>query len=177
MASTIYIRELMNIFAGDTGEDRSKHLTLESLKLPGLEEATAEHKPGGGIGSIEIGSLGLKALTVSFKLKGSDPQTMSLFGINGRVAMPYTIYGVVRDKQTGAAIELKAVVYGRLTKLEPSEFKRGDLDDQDHEIKEISHYEVYWDKKEKFFYDFYSSTWRVDGTDQFATEKAILRIA
>jgi len=175
--ATIYIRELMNIFAGDTGQERSKHLTLESLKLPGLEEKTAEHNPGGGIGEIEIGSLGLKALTVAFKLKGSDPQTMSLFGINGRVAMPYTIYGVVRDKQTGGAIELKAIVYGRLTKLEQSEFKRGDIDDQDHEIKEITHYEVYWNKVEKFFYDFYASTWRVDGIDQFAAERAILRIS
>ncbi|RFB80393.1 phage major tail tube protein [Methylovirgula sp. 4M-Z18] len=174
---TIYVKEAMNIFAGDTGTDRSKHLTLDSLKLASLEEKTAEHHAGGSIGAIEIGGLGMNALSIQFKLKGTDPQTMSLFGINGRTSMPYTIYGVIRDKSTGRAIELKAVAWGRLTKLDPNEWKRGDLDEQDHEIKEITHYELYFDKTEKYFYDFLASTWRVDGTDMNSAEKTILRIA
>src|ERR1700722_8639622 len=134
------IREAMNIFPGDgtsdASLDRSKHLTLESLSLPTLEEKSTAFHAGGSMFEIEFGGLGLKALTCSFKLKGSDPQTISLLGLNSPQSTPYTIYGLIRDKSDGTAKELKAILRGRLVKVAPSEFKRGDVDDQDHEIKE-----------------------------------------
>jgi phage tail tube protein FII len=64
-----------------------------------------------------------------------------------------------------------------MTKMEPSEYKAGDLNDQDHEIKEIMHYEYYEDGSEMYFFDFFSSVWRVNGKDQNADHNSILRIA
>ncbi|PPQ37068.1 phage contractile tail tube protein, P2 family [Rhodoblastus acidophilus] len=175
--ATLRVLERANIFPGDSGNDRSKHLSLQSLKLPALEEKTAQHQPGGGIGEIEIGGLGLNAFSVTFKLLGSDPQTMGLFGIGGRNQVPYTIYGIARDKAGNGAVEIKAIAWGRMTKIDPGEFKAGELNEQDHEIKEIMHYEYYENGSEIYFFDFFSSTWRVNGQDQNADMKSILRIA
>jgi len=175
--ATIRVLERANIFPGDTGTDRSKHLSLQSLKLPSLEEKTAQHHAGGSIGEIEIGGLGINALNITFKLIGSDPQTMSLFGIGARNQVPYTMYGLARDKAGNRAIEIKAIAWGRMTKLDPSEFQSGNLTEQDHEIKEITHYEYYEDGSEIYFFDFFSSVWRVNGKDQNADANSILRIS
>ena len=36
----------------------------------------------------------------------------------------------------------------------------------DYEIKEILHYELYFGKQEKIYWDFFQSIWRVDGAVQ-----------
>ena len=175
--SSIFVREAMNIFPGDSGNDRSKHLSIANLSIPTLEEKTADHMAGGAIGALEIGGLGINALQVGFKLMGSDAQSMGLFGIGGRNQVPYTMYGLIRDKNGNKPLEMKAIVWGRMTKMAPSEFKRGDLDEQDHEIKEVTHYELYYNKAEKYYFDFFSSAWRVDGVDQNSDLNSILRIS
>jgi len=173
--ATLYIPEALNIFVGSSA-DSSKHLSITSNTLPVLEEKTAEHHAGGSIGAIEIGGLGLQALTQGFNLSGYDPQVMSEFGSIGAASNTFTTYGVIRDKQGNAPIELKAVVWGRLTKLEMSEFKRGDLASQTHQIKEVVRYQLFWNGAEKYYYDFYGSIWRIDGIDQNQAVNSILRI-
>jgi uncharacterized protein len=174
--ATIFIPEAVNLFVGDEGPDNSKHLSISDVTLPKLEEKTAEHHPGGGIGAVEIGGLGLNALQLGFKLAGVDPQTMAQFGLGAAVDMPYTVYGAVRNKQTGEAIELKATAWGRLTTLDPGTIKRGEAAEQTHEIKQIMRYSLFWNKKELYYYDFYNSAWRVNGVDQYSDVKSILRI-
>lgn len=172
----LYIQEGFNLYVGDNGPDNNKKLNLESVKLPDLEEMTQEFYAGGAIGQISIGGMGLKALEASFKQKGWDPQTMAKFGI-GRVNQePFTVYGLVRDKNGNAPMQVKAVIRGRLTKIAPDELKRGDLFGHDYAIREILHYELYLNKLEKYFYDFAGSDWRVDGVDQFADERAMLAL-
>ena len=46
----------------------------------------------------------------------------------------------------------------------------------DYAINEVTHYEVWFDNKEKIYWDFWTNTWRVDGVDQNATTNSILRI-
>ena len=175
--ATIYVAEAMNIFVG-TGANASKHLTITENTLPILEEKTVEHHAGGSIGALEIGGLGLNALTQGFKLSGYDPQAMGQFGVVGTTNNnAFTTYGVMRDKQGNTPIELRAVVWGRLTKIQKDTFKRGDLATQTHEIKEITHYELFWNGGELYYYDFYSSVWRINGTDQNQAVNSILRIA
>jgi P2 family phage contractile tail tube protein len=174
--ATIYVPEAMNIFVG-TGADASKHLTITENTLPILEEKTVEHHAGGSIGALEIGGLGLVALTQGFNLSGYDPQTMGQFGAVGTTNNnAFTTYGVMRDKQGNTPFELRCVTWGRLTKIQHSTFKRGELANQTHEIKEITHYELYWGGKEKYYYDFFSSVWRVDGVDQNQAANSIMRI-
>jgi P2 family phage contractile tail tube protein len=172
----LYIQQGLNLFVGDNGPDNSKHLNLENVKLPDLEDTTQSFHPGGAIGQIEVGGMGLKALEVTFKLTGWDPQAMSQFGVGARVQTPYTIYGLVRDKLGNTPMEVKAVLRGRMTRVAVDNMKRGDLLGTDFAIKEIVHYELHFNKVEKYFYDFMGSDWRVDGVDQYADERAILRL-
>jgi phage tail tube protein FII len=174
--TTMFNREGMNIFPGTDMTDRSKHLTLTNLTLPDLEEKTVEHRGGGAIGALDIGTGSLNALMVKFKLGAIDAQAMGLFGIGAIQVQPYTIYGVARDKLNGGAFEEKVIIWGRMTKLAANEFKRGDQTEQDHEIKQIIHYEYYFNTKEIFWYDVKSNDWRVNGASQNGDANAILRI-
>jgi hypothetical protein len=176
MAATVTIWEAANLFAGDDGPNNSKHLVLRSIMLPQLKEKSEEHHPGGAVAAISIGMRSIEALEMTFKVVGSDVQTKGLFGLGSLATRPYTVYGVLRDKQTGRAIERKAVVWGRLMELNESEFEKGKLTEQDHKIGEITRYELYEDKKEVIVFDFFASVWRVNQIDQLTDDRAILRI-
>jgi len=177
MAANLIVWEAANLFAGDDATDNSKHLTIQNIQLWQPKEKTKEHHPGGGIGAMTIGGLGFEAPEVTFKLMGTDAQTKTLFGLGSNSTRPYTIYGALRNKNGGRLIERKVIVIGRLTEVGENEFSRGDLVDQDHKIQEISHYELWEDKKEVYFYDFFASIWRVNGVNQLDQTNAILRIA
>lgn len=175
--ATILIPEAVNIFVGDSDSDNSKHLKISDVTLPVLEEKTFEHHAGGSIGALEIGGLGINALTLGFKLVGVDPQSMKQFGLGGSGQLAYTVYGAVRDKQTGKAIEMKATAWGRMVKIDSGALKRGDATEQTHEIKEIVRYSLYWNKSELYYYDYFASTWRVNGTDEYSDVNNILRVS
>ena len=174
--ASLFILEAANLFVGDDGPNNSKHLSLQKVKIPALEEVTAQHHAGGAVGEIEIGGLGVKALTCSFDIVGVDPQVLSQFGLGSKAQVPYTVYGMMRDKNGGRAVELKAIMQARLTKADQGEFKRGDLNAGAYELKEIVHYELYVDTVEKYYWDFFASDYRVGGVSQNADEKSILRI-
>lgn len=173
----LYVQEAANLYVGDEGPDNSKHLVLENHKLPDLEEITQEHHAGGAIAAIEVGGLGIKALKSSFRLRGWDPQAMSQFGIGGRTSFPFTSYGLIRNKNGGAAIQTKAVLFGRLGKIASEPHKRGEMMGNDYEIIEILHYELWFGTQEKFYWDFFGSTWRVDGVVQNQDMLSALAIA
>src|ERR1017187_4656700 len=138
--AALYIQEAVNLMVSDSG-DNSKHLSLISIKLPALEEMVQKHHAGGAMGEISVGGLGIKELVVTFKMVGWDPQTLSQFGLGATNMVPYTVYGLVRNKDGNAPVEVKAVVKGRLVKADPSDFKRGNLLEHDYAINEILHYE------------------------------------
>ena len=127
-----------------------------------------------------LSSLRLRRVRVedhAIEQSGQDlERAAAQFGIGGSGQLPYTIYGAVRDKQSGSSIEMMSVVWGRMVKLDPGAFKRGDIQEQTHEIKEIMRYQVTWNKAELFYYDFFASTWRVNGVDQNNDVNGILRI-
>ena len=164
--SDLYPIESFNLFVGDAGPDNTKHLIIKNLKLPEMEELTQQHHSGGSWGAIDIGGLGMKELMSSFKLTGWDVQTLSQFGINNRVKFPFTMYGNARSKATGRAVPIKALMWGRLTSIKMPELKRGDLMEVDHEIKEMLHYELFVDQKQKYFWDWQTTVWMVDGVVQ-----------
>lgn len=175
-AGLLWVQEGFSLFVGDDGPNNGKFLNIESVQLPTLEEMTQEFYPGGAIGQIELGGMGLKSLSTSFKLKGWDDQTLNQFGVGSKNMFPYTFYGVVRDKNGDVPMELKCIMRGRMVKITPDDIKRGDLFGMDFAIKEIMHYELYLNKTEKFYYDWLSTTWRVNGVVQNADDVAILRL-
>lgn len=174
--STIYVMEAANLFCGDDDPTQSKHLTLDQLKLPVLQEKQVNHHPGGSLFEIQM-SMGHQALEATFNLKGLDPQLLGQFGLGSRIRQRYTAHGVVRDKKTNRAIETKAIMEGRLSKNEMDAFRRGEFIGHDYMIGEIMHYELFFDGAEKIYWDFFTQEWRVDGRSENADERRILRLA
>jgi P2 family phage contractile tail tube protein len=175
MAGTVYIQTAANLFCGDHDPTKSKHLTLDEMRLPSLEANYGEHTPGGALVGVEF-ELGIKKLEAGFKLKGFDPDLMVQFGLGSRLRKVFTSYGVIVDKRTGRSIESKAIIEARLGKVTPDAFRRGDLAGYDYGMNEIMNYQLYFDGKEMIYWDFFSNAWRVDGVDQNRDENQILRV-
>lgn len=174
MASELLYQEGANLYVGDADPSASLHLVLETMKLPALEEVTGEWAPGGGIGSVELGTGRLKPLQAGFKLKGQTPDVMVSFGLGDKRRQNYTAYGALRDKRTGGVSQSKAIILGRMTKVEGDEFKSGELAGYDYALTEIFHYELYIAGREIYYFDYLNSTWRVDGADQNADVRQAL---
>lgn len=173
--STIYIMEAANLFCGDHDPTASKHLTLSELQLPALQEIFQDHHAGGSRVQIEV-AVGIQKLEPTFKLAGWDPDLLTQFGLGATRNKVFTAYGVIKDKRTGVSIEAKAVIEGRLGKIEAEAFQRGEMMSHDYAINEVMHYELWFNDREKLYFDFFSSDWRVDGASQNADERRILRI-
>lgn len=173
--STLYIWEAANLFVGDEDPTKGKHLMLMNLKLPSFEEIYQEHHAGGSRVQIEV-ELGIKKFEPTFKLVGFDPDLLAAFGLGSKAKKIFTAYASIRDKRSGLVIEGKAIMEGRLGKIAPDEYKRGDLMGNDYAINELTHYELYFNRQEKFYWDFFTNAFRVDGIDTNADENAILRI-
>lgn len=173
--SGLLIMEAANLYCGDHDPNASKHLTLTELALPELQEMYQDHHAGGSRVQIEV-PVGIQKLTPSFKLGGWDPDVLGQFGLNSRVANHYTAYGVLRDRATGVAQAAKAVMRGRLGKVGPEAFKRGELQGHDYEINGVIHYELWINGAEKLYWDFFSTEWRVDGVSQNDDERRILQL-
>ena len=174
--SDLIVNESFNLFVGSAGTDNTKHLVIKNLKIPEMEELSERFHAGGSWGAIEVGGLGMKELMCGFKLTGWDPQTLSQFGIGSRAKYPFTAYGNARSKATGTAVAIRAVMFGRLTKVAMPELERGKLVDTDYEIKEILNYQLYYANAEKYYWDWQTTVWRVDGVAQNADEIANLAI-
>jgi len=177
MASYVYICEAANIFVGDAGPNNDKSLILQSVKLPDLEENTVAFHPGGSYGALEIGGLGLKELMVEFKTVGCDPQTLANFGVFGVASTNYTIYGAFRSKQDNSLVQLKAMITGRMKKVTPDSYKRGDLFGETFQISEVIHYELDFNGAQLYFYDFFTQSWAVNGVSMTAAVNTMLGLA
>lgn len=164
--ANLYVIEAANLFCGAEDLGSSKHLTISNLKLPTMEEKTTEHHPGGSLFAVNISGLGFNPLSATFHLAGYDPDMLALFGLGDQLRRRYTAYGVVRDKLSGRPIQAKATMDARLQRIEQDAFSRGNLAGSDYALAEMMHYECYFDGTERFYFDFASVMWRVNGVDQ-----------
>ena len=83
--ATIFVMEAGNLFCGDHDPSASKHLTLNELQLPALQEIYQEHHAGGSRVQIEV-AVGIQKLEPTFKLAGWDPELLTRFGLGTRDA-------------------------------------------------------------------------------------------
>jgi len=176
--STIYVMESANIICGDTraggagmsAPGISTHLVLQELKLPAMEENTVDHAPGGAPVAIEVPTHQNK-LEATFNLAGWDPQLMAYIGQNNPYYQRFTAYGLIRDRRTSQALQATAVIEGRLGRVNPTAFSKGNLMSHEYAIKSIVHYHLTMQQKkngqpfEIYFWDFFTSVRRIGGND------------
>lgn len=175
---TIYTLTAVNLFCGDHDPENGKHLTLAELKLPDLQAIYADHMAGGAPMGIEV-EVGFNKLEPTFKLNGFDPELLSQFGAGGSAGYRrrYTAYGNLRDERSGRDIPVRSIIEGRLGRVAPDAFQKGELQGHEYAINSVVHYEVWFDDREKLYWDFFTRDWRVDGEEQFLAERRNLGIS
>jgi Bacteriophage tail tube protein len=175
MPSNVYVMEACNLFCGDVDPSLSQHLTLSELKLPGLEENYVDHVAGGAPLAIEIDTH-INRLEATFNLAGWQPEVMTMIGASRQGAQTFTAYGVIRDRRSGKALESKAIMGGRLGRVNPANWRRGDLQHHEYSIRGLTHYELYMDGEEIYNWDFFLNQRRIGGIDLNLDINTILRI-
>lgn len=150
MANDPLILEGANLFCGNANPDASNHLVLAELRLPAFEENYINHAPGGAPVAIEIDTH-LNRFEAGFNLHGWQPQVLRLIGKHNQI---FTAYGLLRRRQTGGALEAKAVMQGRLGRAAPGPFARGTLQGYEYAIRGIMHYELTIAGEQLFNWDF-----------------------
>lgn len=189
--SNLYVMEAANLMCGDGGNNNqpgeSTHVSLMELKLPGLEENYVDHYPGGAPVGIEV-PMYINRLEATFTLAGWQPAIMTMMGRSAVRVQWFTAYGLIRERRTGAALEGKAVMQGRLGRVNPTAYRKGDMMQHEYAIRSIIHYELYMKSDpsatagavgaadEIYFWDFFSSERRVGGEDVNRDMNNILRI-
>ena len=180
--TTVYTMESANLICGDTRPPRggasvsgapgiSTHLTLQELKLPGFEENYVDHAPGGAPLAIEIPTH-FNKLEATFNLAGWDPEVMRFIGQNNPTYQRFTAYGLIRDRRSAAAHQAVAVIEGRMGRVNPTAFSKGNLQAHEYSIKSITHYELWMQNKagntrpnEIYYWDFFVSRFRVGSVE------------
>ena len=173
--STIYVFEAANLYCGDADPTKSKHLAIQELKLPTLQAQYQDHMPGGAPVGVEF-ETGIQKMEPTFKFLGFDPHLLAQFGLGSRNKHIYTAYSVITDRRTGRRVERKSIMEGRLGKVEEDTLKKGELVSTDYAINEVTHYEIWFDKTEVFYWDFWTNTLRNAGVDENRDINQILRI-
>ena len=169
--------EAANLYCGDSASDAnaSNHLTLTELKLPGLDLQYVDHRAGGAPVAIEIDTV-IARLECTFSLVGVSPQVMGMLGSWSTQKRVFNAYGVIRDQVTGQAAQAQAQLNGQLSKVDPTNWRRGDVMHVAYAIRGITHYELNIAGEPIFFWDFSTNTRIVGGVDQNKLINGLLQI-
>ena len=164
----------VNLFC-DAHPDVSRHLTIEELSLPELEEEYQTHQPGGARVDIEI-ETGIKPFEMGFNAKGTDLDLMSQWGLAGGKISTFTARGKMVDDEDGSITAAVAVITGRLARVKPNSFKRSEVHGYEYGIKGVRSYRL--EIGDKVPIDFHAATNRmvINGVDTNAEENAALGI-
>ena len=157
--ATILTLEAANLYCGDIDPSASNHITLQTLKLPGVENNYVDHAPGGSPMAIEI-STHINRLEATFNLAGWSPKVMLLLRQWESQARVFTALGIVRDRMTGEKQPAKAVMQGELGRINPTDFRRGDLFGHEYSIRGITSYDLTVGGQRIYYFDFFTG---VDG--------------
>ena len=124
----------------------------------------------------------INRLEATFNLAGWDPEIMTYIGSEDALLQRFTAYGLIRDRRSAAALQATAVMHGRLGRVNPTAFSKGNLMSHEYSIRSITHYELMMqidanDKNpaEIYFWDFFTSEFRTHNND--LTEDLIRTLA
>jgi uncharacterized protein len=184
-AGNIYTLESVNLICGNTGNKNapgiSTHLVLQELKLPALEENYVDHAPGGAPIAIEIPTH-MNKLEITFNLAGWDPDIMMFLAREENRYHQFTAYGLIRERRTSEALQAYSKIQGRLGRVNPTAFSKGNLMAHEYSIKSVVHYELWMQElagaelTEIYKWDFFTSEKRIGGEDQNKQLVDLLRI-
>jgi phage tail tube protein FII len=152
----ILTMEYANLFAGAAPDNdtASNHLTISEVKLPSMDVQYVDHRPGGAPVAIEIDTI-MARLESTFVLVGITPQVMELLYSWEPSQDLFFVYGSMRHQIDGLSIQAAAVIRGQLGRVDPQNFRKGDLMHTNYAIRGVTHYELKIGEDLVYFWDFF----------------------
>jgi P2 family phage contractile tail tube protein len=165
----LLVMEKANLFVGKTAADESNsnHLIIAELKLPMMDEQYVDHRAGGAPLAIEIDTI-VARLEATFVLAGWTEQVATRFYSWDPNDNWFTAYGAVRDRDSGDLLQAIALMRGRLGRVDPVNWRNGELQHFNYSIRAITHYELMLADASFYIYDFFNNTFMIGGVDQMA---------
>lgn len=133
-----------NLFCGAAAEripNYGNHLALTELKLPGFEERYVDWRPGGANVAIEV-DVQMVRLQASFTIAGITPQVMKLLRPVTGIQTHFEAYGLIRDMVTFVPRQAIAIMWGRLGRVEPSNYRREEVLHTTYAIRGMTSYRL-----------------------------------
>jgi phage tail tube protein FII len=165
--ASINTLEAANLFCGTDNPtmEASQHLSLTELKLPQWEENYADHLAGGAPVAIRIDTH-INPLECTFNLLGFNPQVMGLMKSWIKSQNHFTAYGLIRDRLDGKVRKAEAEMWGRLSRVNPTAYRRNDVLHHEYQINGITHYRLVVGDEQIFLWDFFLNTLVIGGVDK-----------
>jgi P2 family phage contractile tail tube protein len=176
MSGEILVMETANVFIGNHDPEKSKHLVIKNLTLPTLEPATADHMPGGGVMEVAFSMGVLRKLEPSFQLVGFDQEAYRAAGVGSNQIENFTFRGGIRKKSDGRLLAAVATIRGTMGKVAPDQFERGNLMGHDHMLVDVVRYKLELGGVSWFDVDFWGSTRKRFGVDEYAEMRRVLGV-
>jgi P2 family phage contractile tail tube protein len=105
-------------------DGRGKAGNTENTKLPTLELKTEEFRAGGMDAPVDI-EMGMNKLEASFTLTQFSQDVLNLWGLKTGISTPLTLRAAA-ESEFGGVTPIEARLWGKVIKLDPSEFKAGE---------------------------------------------------
>lgn len=147
--------------AGEAGSGRPN--VVAKLTIPPIKFMTANHNPGGGVGSVDWTLPRIEPPEPKFEIKGLDTDIFKGFGIRDR----WVFSSAWRDHKAGKTISGRCTIEGSIAEWEPDEASPEEYQGCTHTFKEVTHYAFKLDGKELWYWDFFERELRANGKDHF----------
>lgn len=171
----LLIMEEVDVRRADDPDD-SKVLTITKFGLPKLVRKTAEHGPGGGVGSVAFVLPMLNALEPTFSVKGLDLAVVRGFGFAPGVFDKWTFAATLRNTRTNKIVSVRSTIRGVIAEWSPNEHTPGDIADCDHAFREVTYADLVIDGVEEYAWGYYERIGRSGGIDWFAPYRNALGV-
>jgi hypothetical protein len=113
----------------------------------------------------------MNKLEVTFNLAGWSAEVMKLLARDEVPHQMFTAYGLIRNRSDSTALQCIATMHGRLGRVNPTAFSKGNLMHHEYSIKSIVFYSLFMQTiygtnlEEIYYWDFFTSVRRVGGID------------
>lgn len=152
---------ILRAFTLNVNDNLKLALEIEEMELASLEENGEEWQPGGSDLEVKVLGLGVKALSVKYKLKSHNPEIIGLFGGPPGIRQNFTGRKLIISEEDGSEHEHAVDINGRLAKLSPENMKGGKATGYDHEIQGIWNYTEYWDARPMHRFSYKKGGWDI----------------
>jgi phage tail tube protein FII len=153
---------------GEAGSARPN--LIAKMALPPIKLMTANHNPGGGVGSVDWTLPRIEPVEPKYEAKGVDDDIFRGFGVRDK----WVFSSAYRDQQSGKIVPARCIIEGAITEWEPDEASPEEYQGCNHMFKEVTHYEFRFNGKEKWYWDFFERELRIDGKDYMKEIKRAL---